>query len=171
MKKILFAVCMLFTMALSAQTMKGNWLVGGSGGFNSYKPDGASESGSSFHISPNLGYFVMDNLAVGASLGFESVKESYSSFGFGPFVRYYFANLGESAKLMGQVSYTINSITPEGGKATSGNTLGVAAGLAYFLNPHVALEGIVGYRADSGDLGKGSGFGINFGFQIHLGGE
>ncbi len=170
MKKVLLGVCMLFTMALSAQTMKGNWLAGGSAGFNSYTPDGG-DAQTTISFAPNLGYFVMDNLAVGASIGYENASDAYSSFGFGPFVRYYFLNLGESAKLMAQASYNILSVTPEGGDAVSGSELGLAAGVAYFLNPHVAMEGILGYTSNSGDLGKGSGFGLNIGFQVHLGGE
>ncbi len=174
MKKVLLGVCMLFTLALSAQTMKGNWLVGGSAGFNSYKPKGADESLTNISFAPNLGYFLMDNLAVGAAIGYESTSfgdASTSSFGVGPFVRYYFLNLGESAKLMAQASYTFNTETPDEGDSVSGSTLGLGAGVAYFLNPHVALEGILGYSSNSGDLGEGSGFGLNVGFQIHLGGE
>lgn len=171
MKKLLLGMLLLVSAALSAQTMSGNWLVGGDAGFNSYKADGATESVTQYNISPQIGYFIMDNLAVGALLSYSSDYAKTSRLGIGPAVRFYFADLGESAKLLGQVDFLINSVTPDGGDAVSGTTLGVKAGLAWFLNHHVALEGLVGYRSDSGDLGKGSGFGVNFGFQIHLGGE
>lgn len=174
MKKVLLGVCMLFTLALSAQTMKGNWLAGGNVGFDSYKVKDADDSETHISFAPNLGYFVIDNLAVGAAIGYHNYKlgdVKNSSFGVGPFVRYYFLNLGESAKLMAQASYTLNSVKAGDADSVSGSTLGLAAGVAYFLNPHVALEGILGYTSDSGDLGEGSGFGLNVGFQIHLGGN
>lgn len=171
MKKLLLGMFVLVSVSLSAQTMSGNWLVGGDAGFDSYKPDGATESLSKFNVSPQIGYFIMDNLAVGALIDYTKGYDKSSTIGLGPAVRYYFLDLGESAKLLAQVNFLYKSITPDGGSATSGSQFGVSAGLAWFLNHHVALEGLVGYRSDSGDLGKGSGIGVNFGFQIHLGGE
>lgn len=172
MKNLLLGVCMLFTMVLSAQTMSGNWMVGGDAGFQSYKPDyPGAKSQTTIYLNPQVGYFVMDNLAVGARVGYQNISDDNSSLGVGPFVRYYFAELGEMNKLLGEVSYTFNSNTPSGGSAVSGSTLGIQAGLAHFFNSHVAMEALLGYRSDSGDLGKGSGFGLNVGFQIHLGGE
>ena len=157
----------------SAQTQKGNWLVGGSGTFAS------TEQGefkvTSFGISPTAGYFIADNLAIGASLNFTSYKEdddddAVTSFSFGPLVRYYFVNLGPSAKLFGQADLAFGStkyVESEGF-----TEWGISAGPAIFLNPHTALEITLGYGSqkykDADDAANT--FGVNVGFQIHLGG-
>lgn len=156
----------------SAQTQKGNWLVGGSANFSSVKQ--GEFSATSFGISPMAGYFIVEDLALGASLNFSSFKEedddASTEFSIGPFVRYYFVDLGPSAKLFGQANVAFGSskyINSEGF-----TEWGISAGPAIFLNPHTALEITLGYGSqkykDADDAVNA--FGVNVGFQIHLGG-
>lgn len=171
MKQLLrsLMVCtMIFSAyALTAQTCaKGVWMIGGSAGFSSDKPDGG-ESTTSFELSPQLGYFIMDNLAIGALLSYQKSGDA-STFGFGPMIRYYFAN-----NLFGQVSYAIASYDSglPNSDSVSGNELGIGIGYDWWLNNSIAIEPVLGYSKQGGDLGKGSSFGLSIGVQAFLGRE
>ena len=138
MKKVLFIVALVaVSFAGTAQTSKSTWMLGGGAGFNSSKPDGASST-STWNLSPSLGYFVMDNLALGASVSIADNGGGTKS-NFGPFVRYYFTSLGKSAKLFGNVGANFGDYTE----------FGVKAGVAYFLNSSIALETALGYSKNT----------------------
>jgi hypothetical protein len=161
-----------------AQTQKGNWLLGGSLSFNSYK-QGESKA-TIIDFSPNAGYFVIDDLALGVNLSFQSVKpedeDATTSLAIGPMVRYYFVDLGNKAKLFGQANVGFgNEKYPDfgGGDVTLKFTeWGIKAGPAFFLTPSVALELAIGYGSrkykDADDALNN--FGLSVGFQFHLGG-
>jgi len=155
-----------------AQTAEGTWLVGGSASFTSAKAGGASESTSSFAIAPDAGYFIADNLAVGASISFQSATGGYSSFLGAPIVRYYFFPIGDNAKLFAQGQFGFGSIKPSSESESQSYTVwALQAGPAFFLNEHVALETTIGYsQSKAKDIPAAKAFGVNVGFQIHLGG-
>lgn len=120
MKKIILLGVFAFSSMLNAQISKGNWLVGSSVFYGnignsentttySNSPTEYNSEGNSFQIglSPNIGYFVVNKLAVGASVGldyynskstssnsttFSTTESKYNNIGvsIGPFVRYYF---------------------------------------------------------------------------------
>ena len=170
MKKIFtIAIASLVAATSFAQTSKGNWMVGGSAGFNSSKT-GSADAVSTLNISPSAGYFFGKNFAAGLSVDFQSVSKNYSSFAVGPMARYYFADAGKSAKLFAEANIGFGSYKPEGGSSISSTEWGIKAGPAFFLNKNVALEATVGYSSlkwkDAADAT--SKFGVNFGFQIHL---
>jgi len=180
MKNLLLGILILVSVSLNAQCVKGNWLVGGSAGFSSSTVDiDGAEAVTNIHVSPDIGYFIIDRLAVGAAIDFTSTSSnghSGSSFSVGPAVRYYFADLGESAKLFGQAQFTFGSETPFGeDDSVSSTAWGVSAGLAWFLNHHVALEASLGYGShkpgdENGIAGIATNtFGLEVGFQIELG--
>src|SRR5688572_6190569 len=95
---------------LQAQTTKGNMMVGGTLSFTKETPqDDGDTQYSSAVFYPSFGYFVSDNLAVGASLAIVSEtskntnsKDVYSAFGFGPFARYYKFTSNENFAFFGQ---------------------------------------------------------------------
>ncbi len=157
----------------SAQTQKGYWLVGGNATFASVKQ--GEYNATTFGISPMAGYFLADNLALGASLNFTSFKEedddAATDFSIGPFVRYYFVDLGPSAKLFAQADVAFGS-SKYFGDSQGFTDWGISAGPAIFLNPNTALEITLGYGSqkykDAEDASNA--FGVNVGFQIHLGG-
>jgi len=175
MKKIiLFATFVVVAFATQAQTEKSTWLLGGAAGFGSTGKDDYKTT--SFSITPKAGYFAMDNLAIGAGLGFSSFKvgddDATTSLSFGPFVRYYFVNLGENAKLFGNANVDFGS-QKESGTSIGTTQWGIAAGPAIFLNKNTALEMTLGYssfKLNGDDEGINS-FGVAIGFQIHLGGK
>ena len=91
MKKILLTLTLSISAFIiaNAQTEKGDWMVGGGFRLNT------SDNNTEIALTPNAGAFVINNLALGGNLGFAYVKSGdtkVTSFGIGPFVRYYFTN-------------------------------------------------------------------------------
>src|SRR5690348_13806033 len=98
MKKSIFVMVLSLAMAnlVEAQTTSGNMMLGGTLDLSSTKYENSATNSSSIYFSPSFGYFVADNLAVGASItignntsGTGNAKTVFSSFGVGPFARYY----------------------------------------------------------------------------------
>ncbi len=94
MKKLLLAACLLLTFGLSAQDM-GTKYIGGTIGFGSTKAkaDGA-EASTNWSVSPEFGYFVAENLAVGIRLGIDGASQgdnSSSGFGADVYARKFFS--------------------------------------------------------------------------------
>lgn len=111
------------------------------------------------NVTPKVGYFVMDNLAVGLDLIIISNKETQSDefgeiettttgFGIGPFARYYFDN-----GLFGEALVGIGSTKTKtdgglfGNNELKSSTFGfrIGAGYSFFLGEHVAIEPTVNY--------------------------
>lgn len=167
---LISAFCVVFCLyapqnANAQFIQKGAIMAGGNASFQSVKPDG-SDSYSILQISPQVGYFVIDNLAIGADLSFAKT-EGFSSIGAGVFGRYY-TNVG----VFGQAGfkYLSSSLEILGDKTTtSGNVIDLGIGYAAFLNSHVSLEPIVKYSIQSGDIGKANTIGLGVGFQVYLG--
>lgn len=161
----------IIIVGLFAQTQKSNWLVGGSALFNSQEVEGFNTT--TFLVNPGAGYFIMDDLAIGANIQFSSIKEegydAFTTLAFGPFVRYYFVNLGPKTKLFGNGSFGFGNV--KYGDSESFTTWELSAGPAIFLNKHVALEIALGYSSQKfQDTDATNAFGFRVGFQIHLGG-
>lgn len=172
MKKLFILAVLVTASTLGfSQTSKSTWLLGGSAGFNFSKMGDAKSS--EINLSPRIGYFFMDNLAVGAQVGFNSDKPSGGDadtyFGAGPFVRYYFTDMGKNAKLFGHAEFGFGSFKSGGGPSVNATNWGIYAGPAFFLNPSIALEATVGYGQNKSKGFDATGtFGVNFGFQIHF---
>lgn len=174
MKKLsmLVAMVLLVSHLPFAQTQKGNWMIGGSGEFSSQKTGDFNTT--IFSIQPTAGYFIANELAIGAGLAFTSAKDedddAVTAFAFAPFVRYYFAPLGPSAKLFVNGSFGVGSVKYV--DSQSFTQWDISAGPAIFLNPHTALEIALGYgsmKVKNAPDATNS-FGVSIGFQIHLGG-
>jgi hypothetical protein len=197
MKKIITVIALaLICSGAYAQFNQGRYLVGGSIGFSTsttkLKNDNATNTlahSTSFSVTPDVGYFVIDNLAVGAGLGLtvdaskgdgnDNSKHTETAFTLSPFVRYY---LDQGIFFQGQVGFgsQSNKDKGNGSNTTTTTKLGVfnwalAAGYAYFLNDYVAIEPTVGYGSNSlknkdADVKQiSNGLFINIGFQIYLG--
>jgi len=159
----------LFGASLFAQTQQGSMMIGGSAGFNS--SDGSSE----ITLAPSLGYFFIDQLAIGAQITFASSSvdggDGTTIIGVGPMVRYYFMGEGK-ARVFAQGNFAWSSIKVGDFDAVTGTAFGGGAGVSIFLNDHVAIDGIVGYTSSSFGEGDAVGsFGINFGVQAFIGGN
>ncbi len=162
----------LFTLAAfvccaqiaSAQTVnQGAWMIGGDAGFSSFKVKDADNSTTFFNISPDLGYFIADDLAIGLGIDFQSVSfdgNSTSSFSLGPSVRYYVAD-----PIFIQVGANLG--LDEG----AGTTLGAAVGYSWFLNNSVAIEPALFFNIynEDGDFNDFSVFGLSIGVRAFAG--
>lgn len=176
-----FIAIALFTFSnTNAQITKGNWMVGGSGSFTSYNSTNynnnieTTQTGYGFNISPNLGYFIADNIALGSSAGFGFSNPSGSnnnshSYGLAPFVRYYFRKSEKVINPFLQTSYGFSEGKSDSGGLSNNSGYTVKGGSAIFFNSSVALELTLNYESFKNNLdSKSKYFTIGLGFQIHL---
>lgn len=181
MKKIVYslsaAALLLTTNTAQAQLQQGNILVGGQ--LANIRLGLGSTNLFSLDVTPKLGYFIRNNVAIGAEvpLGFTSTKnkatgntETVFNYGVGVFGRYYFApkemdidNLLNHGRFFLEANTGIAGTNGLG----VGYNIGFGPGYAYFLTPNVALEGLVKFQGTYG-TGNNSGLVFNLGFQIHL---
>ncbi|MDB5284183.1 MAG: hypothetical protein JWO06_3258 [Bacteroidota bacterium] len=141
---------------LSAQTEKGNYLIGGSGdaslAFN--------YTTRSFNVAvqPTLAIFAIQNFAIGANFSFgvsgshtinatTNVAKETNSFNtsLGPLLKYYIGKKGLKAVISANTAYLITTgIRTETNtgpsQALEGFVVGGSVGLAYFISPHMSLE-------------------------------
>jgi outer membrane protein W len=162
MKKVLLsAVALLAFGFANAQEeksnggfSKGDVFVSGSVGFGSEKFGDFDSKATNF--SPAVGYFVSENIAVGAMLKVTSAEnvtvtipgfgsgdvEKFSSFGADFFGRYYFTP-ADKFSLFGQLAVGFGSEKYEdAGNEVKASTFGVNAGLGlnYFVSSKFALQ-------------------------------
>lgn len=193
MKKItILVIAMVASFGALAQFNQGRMLVGGSASLRS--TTGKTKDGgqtvtngtrTDFNLSPRFGYFVIDNLAVGAELGIGLSKWNSKTNGsdyntntlsFGPFVRYY---LPVNVFFHGNLNFGTQRTKYENSNFDTGkyNTfgLGIGAGYAWMLNDYIAVEPMLlygfkrGKDSASDDKYIDSGLSLSVGFQIYLG--
>jgi outer membrane protein len=85
MKKILTLLLLFLSSLAVAQTQKGSFMIGGSGtmSFNKNDWDGSGNSkNTTLNLSPDVGYFLTKNLAVGLwlPLGYHGRKRKSRRF-------------------------------------------------------------------------------------------
>lgn len=196
MKRTLLTVIIVAAIAsfASAQTEQGRILAGGSFSMefeNNKRETGSTtvDRGNSFSASfnPNVGYFFIDGLAAGLELGITSstfkadqsdFEDRYSSFTFGPFIKYY-----HKSNFFGMGRFGVGSAKSEQEDAggTDETKYGLfnwrlGAGYAVFLNDNVSLEPMLSYGsntlknkdADPEVKTIDNGLMISVGFQIFL---
>ena len=188
MKILLASLAFIFSITANCQTDKGAWLIGGNCNFLSSKN---TTSGSTYSlasdridigISPNIGYFIVDKLAIGIKTSFSKYKEQglgggYSNinrFEFGPLVRYYFLNPEEkNYNILADINYQYG-ITKDlhyfNGEI---NTFSASVGTVIFFNTSVGLEFLLGYYQRKENIYNSykttqKGLQTSIGFQIHL---
>ena len=189
MKKVLLFILAIALFQISqAQITKGNWMMGGNGSFE--KSDQTSPTfdvkATTIALSPNVGYFLVDQFAVGARLkldyeylNYPNVETKHTRLFAGPFVRYYFLDNERVVNFFSEAAFQLlidqyKSTVPNGGyNRGSDNRLGsysLSLGTAVFLNSSVAIEGAISYeRVPQNENGtKVSNLGLKIGFQIHL---
>lgn len=171
--RYLIVLPFLFSYTLSAQTSKGSFLVGGNvtADYSDTESQGAGTKSSSFDIDPKAGFFVIDNLSLGALIPFSFGKSRYrysgvafpdtesstTSVGFGPFIRYYFPI--NKLKLITELGYSWNesktnttSFDLQTGQQfdvelnTNQKRFQIASGIALFLSESAAIEFLINYQ-------------------------
>ena len=172
MKKLTLIALLAFFGTANAQTetattlptAKGNWIIGGSTnlGFNSnkatqksgdYSVDG--QKTTTFNVTPTVGYFVIDNLAVGLNLGYEVQKQDASYdfnqtakvtntvFSVIPSVTYFIeADSKAFPYISAGAGYAAIKTKIASTETQNDNFFvwGGKAGLAYFITPSIAID-------------------------------
>lgn len=166
LKTFLFGLLITTGMsnAITAQTIdQGTWMIGGSAGFSSTKIKNVDDATTSLDLSPKLGLFIIDDLAVGLGLSFHSTSSggtSNSSFGLGPFARYYITD-----------PIFVQAGVDLGLEDDSATAFGILLGYSWFVDNTVAIEpalffSSVNYDGESSDA---TIFGLSIGIQAFAG--
>lgn len=170
MKK-LFLICSLALMSLvTAQTHKGNWILDAKTGlgFNNFSVSVDGNTGpkfSVFTVTPSVGYFTVDNLAVGAEIGYAylSIKDAVYISNFldsseshtvkdlninlitvMPTLTYYFPTASQvKPYLGGGVGFSSMEVVD---RAVNGMVWNVNGGITYLLNSSVGINGGLRYN-------------------------
>jgi hypothetical protein len=177
MKKLILLFALVGGISYAnAQIGSGSLMIGGGLNFNTSSSEttngGTTVDGpttTSFGISPRVGYFFTDNLAVGLELGYNStstkitpatpppdeIKSTTSTFEVSPFIRYYspIADKG-GAFLQATVSFATGTDKDE--TTTGGTTVttesdissfgvGINPGIYWFITEKIGLEGTFGF--------------------------
>lgn len=154
----------------NGQTSEGKWLIEVNTGFGT--PVGAatginyaSQNGDSmYNFGAEAGYFVIDNLALKAGLGYGGVKTDFidtTIFSYKVGAKYYIVN-----QIPIQVDFSGASI-----KDVDENPsyLGMQAGYAVFLGDNVSVEPGVRYNLSlNQNYAKADTFQVNIGFALHF---
>lgn len=189
--KILLITAILFSIAfkVNAQTEKGKVFLGGDTKmnftsqnekwkYNGEKGDGGTTSVLEF--SPQIGFTIIDRLVLGAEVpvthisykGESGFKSSSTSYGFAPFVRYYF-NSSNNVKPFLHGKAGLGSLNEDDDDSVGMFMYEMAGGIAVFLNEKIALDIDVGYSStsyswDSDFKSTYSGIGAGIGISAFL---
>lgn len=169
MKKFLLSLLALsaFTVA-NAQTDKNDWMVGGNFRLNT------SDNNTEIALTPDAGLFVIKNLAIGGNLALAYAKSGdakSTTFGIGPYVRYYFTNANVRPILHGSLNFTSQKVKITGLPSTTnnGSSYFLGGGAAIFISDQVSIDGVMGYaHSKFKGFEGGGGFALNIGFQVYL---
>lgn len=180
MKKVIILATLVLGFSLSSlsQLTKGNWLIGGDVKFASTKLNSELGQKNTYYnceIAPNVGYFLINKLAVGLKTNITlsggkatgtTIYSTNTDYNFGPFVRYYFLQAESQYNILAEGVYQYGFV--EGG--TSKNTFTFAAGPVIYFNTSAGLEFLVGYSSYkySGFVGRNNTIQIGLGLQFYL---
>jgi hypothetical protein len=156
---ILTSALMAMAIVLPAQTEKGMYIIGGS--TNISESIQSTSNTFSLALQPSFGAFVIRNFAIGGTYSFSvssaktvnaktDVRTTTSTFNtlVGPFLKYYIGKKPMKPFVSANGGYSvftqIKSTSTPGSNASitnyDGFSMGASVGIAYFFNPHVALE-------------------------------
>lgn len=168
MKKLLLSVMLLAagTIAVQAQTTKGDWMVGGNFRLN-------TSGNTEISLTPNAGVFLIKNFAFGGNVNLNYSKDGLTkttSFGIGPYLRYYFGKENVRPILHGNFNFLSSKVKINNVSSTNnGTNFFLGGGAAVFLGDHVSLDILGGYdHTDYNSLAGTGGFALNVGFQVYL---
>ncbi|MDP3359597.1 MAG: outer membrane beta-barrel protein [Lutibacter sp.] len=196
-KFFLLAFLLVTTNVILAQTEQGKYVVSGATGLQfissniEYEYDGQSLGDitqTSFSFLPSIGYFVVDNLAIGLAANFTSVtqkdlgaKFTIKSTMILPSALYYFPVSGNLRPIV-QVGAGFMSIVSEEDydyqsykDEASGLAVNFGGGAAYFINEFVSLNFGLSYTManlkdsdDSDSVQKQGNFAGNVGLSVYF---
>lgn len=177
MKKLVLGAAIfaagLFTA--NAQIQEGNWMVGGQVANVKFT------NGFNMDLTPQVGYFVKDNWAIGGLVSLNvgspaGSRATQTDWGLKAFTRYYFGP-NEVNTLLNNGRFFTEGSAGFGGKNSSGNGLstnglglGIGAGYSYFVTNNISLDALLKFDTSVGGGNKiaNGDLGLNVGFQIYL---
>jgi len=177
-----FTLTILFLSCnLMGQVTKRNWMVGGNINFSSteFKSEvGSKSTFTIFQFSPNIGYFIMDKLALGLRVSLYNTSQKatgtsssskYNTSNWGPFFRYYFLKSDNQTNIFFETSYQYGTEKGDSYKNKK-NSFSFVAGPVVYLNTVVGIEFLVGYTTTKyvGFEGNNNSIQAGIGLQIHL---
>lgn len=160
MKKVLIAAVAVFTFGIATAQEKVGFskedvFISGAVNLQFAEQTGGSET-SGFKISPKVGYFVSDHVAVGVGLSVGEDKAAdklkTQNFNANVFGRYYVSPASQFS-LFGELKagYTSvrqdterQSLVKTGHTQTDAFNVAFAPGISYFISKHFALEASIG---------------------------
>jgi hypothetical protein len=176
MKKIILTVAAVFALSFAnaqdkkeasgAQTSEGKWVIEantgslatGSTAFSYSSFDGST----SYNIGLDGGYFIMENLAIKAGVGFGGSKpdggDSTTSTTYKIGAQYY---------IMGKIPVGVD-YTGFSSEGTNASWIGIEGGYAWFLGSNVAVTPKLRYNATMDEAIAVSGFLGLFGFALYF---
>ncbi len=167
-KNIFFIVILFIIFTSNAQITKGNWMMGGSLNLSSDKntSNGYVTHTTGIDIKPNVGYFVIDKLALGADTEIGIFSNRSTIFGIAPFIRYYFLEKEKKINIFSEFNYEFRKNYPDN---YISNRINFKTGAVFFLNSSVGIEMALNYSTlNTNQNSQYSGINLGVGFQIHL---
>jgi len=180
MKKIILSVAAVFAFGFAnaqdkkesdgGQTSKGKWLIEANTGNAMIGTTGfyfSSQDGESLmNLGLDGGYFIMDDLAIKAGLGYGSNSAaSTSSFSYRLGAKYY-------VESMIPVTLDLTGASGDGAENIIGETpmwLGIGAGYAWFIGDNVSIEPGLRYNHSlNEDYTDKAVIQFNIGFALHF---
>lgn len=175
MKRVFLAAAVLLAgIASNAQTEKGNVMIGAQ--LANIGGTVAKGTNNTFNLtlSPNVGWFIQDDLAIGAKVLLDAKFQKGDdpvNWGVVPFARYYFPGQGvevvRKTRVFAEAGAGVGG-SGSGGSTTTGFRGFGGVGAAYFLNTNIALETSANVGIIAGNGNTVFNPNINLGFQIHL---
>ncbi len=152
--------------ANAGQTAKGKWLIEANTGFGAaHSADTSfglrSEDGeTTWSIGAEGGYFVMDDLAIKAGLGYVDMGDDVSSFTYKIGAKYYIIS-----QIPVQLDYSGASIKDAD---ENPSYLGIQGGYAIFLGQNVSIEPGLRFNKSLNDDFYDDVFQVRIGFALHF---
>lgn len=167
-KGILLAMVCSSSLLAAAQTEKGDWLIGGNLQFNT------SKANAVFQFSPQVGYFILNNFAIGGRFVVDHNKlgdDRTTAVGAGPFARFYFLKAKFRPFVAADMDFS--SVKRKVGSIPSSTETAfnyfIGGGGAFFISDNVALETIMGFRHTKVENKQSAGgFNFRIGFQVYI---
>ncbi len=149
---LLLALFFLFTSVLLPQSNipQGTLNLAGSLSFSTTSSDGLDDNLNQLLLSPQVGYFFIDNVSLSLLIQYASNSRgdySNTQWGLGPSLRYYLP-LDKVYPFL-ELSYLYSKYIEIEDYVRNENIYIISGGLDYFLNENVAIESNLSYTFEN----------------------
>lgn len=182
---LLCVICSSF-----AQTSAGTFAISGNVGMSAsrYRNDANETKSTTYSFGPSLGYFVRDELMLGAYTDLSIARQNsdnsswrQTNFGMGPFARYYKFTRNEQFAFFGEFGFgfAFGRNQSNGGdpQKTSTYNMYLSPGFTWFPTPHWGVDlkmNLLSFtsqdpnRDNDGDRYNSVNFGLNLGPYVGI---